>query len=216
VRRAATVICLIFVLSPKAVSQDTREIVNQETSRAVVRGGSVYKTYCALCHGERGDGSGRAATADTRSQLVVKPHSRKYYDSIIRRGSHGASRMPAMPAWQYDLSEEQLEGVVEYTEIVHDPVVRGEVVYKTNCLLCHGVKADGKGRAAVLFKPAPSDLTHTDKDDGYKLAIIRRGGKAMGRSSKMPAWKGRLTRTEIEDVVQYLRSVQVGVQREPQ
>ena len=94
-----------------------------------------------------------------------------------------------------------------YLSIISDPFRRGEVVYKTSCVLCHGVNADGKGRAAALFRPRPADLTRSVKDDRYKEHIIRAGGASMGRSSSMPAWGDRVSDGEIEDVVAYLRLV---------
>jgi cytochrome c oxidase cbb3-type subunit 3 len=89
-------------------------------------------------------------------------------------------------------------------------VKRGEVVYKTNCILCHGLKANGKGRAAKLYNPPPADLTHSNKNDDYKASIITYGGKAMGRSEVMPAWGGQLSKQEISDVVAYLKTVLVN------
>ena len=112
-----------------------------------------------------------------------------------------------MPAWQYQLSEEQIGDVIAYTTIVSDPVRRGEVVYKTNCILCHGINGDGKGRAAGMFRPAPADLVHSTRDDAYKLEIIRRGSKAMARSSGMPPWEGMLSKIELHDLIEYLRTI---------
>jgi cytochrome c553 len=97
--------------------------------------------------------------------------------------------------------------------VISSPVRRGEVVFKTNCVLCHGVRGDGKGRAAALFSPPPADLTHSDKTDEYKRRIIRMGGAALHRSSAMPAWGERLTTHEIEDVVDYLRTINTPVNR---
>jgi mono/diheme cytochrome c family protein len=115
-----------------------------------------------------------------------------------------------MPPWQDELSEEQTEDVIAYLTIVGDSVRRGEVVYKTNCILCHGIQGDGKGRAASLFHPPPVDLTRSDKDQQYETAIIRLGGLAMGRSTGMPPWEERLTDTEIHDLVEYLRTLLVA------
>jgi cytochrome c oxidase cbb3-type subunit III len=88
--------------------------------------------------------------------------------------------------------------------IVRDSARRGEVVYKTNCMLCHGVQGDGNGRAGRLSHPPPADLTRSEKDDRYKIAISRGGGAAMGRSSGMPPWGQNLTEAEMIDVVRYL------------
>src|SRR5262249_4433795 len=140
-------------------------------------------------------------------KLAIANGSSEHNEDIIRRGGEATGGSAFMPPWQYELSEEQIRDVVAYLAILGDSVRRGEVVYKTNCILCHGVQADGKGRAASLFHPPPADLTHSDKDDEYKVTIIRLGGSAMGRSSGMPVWEGRLTDLEIQDLVQYLRTI---------
>jgi cytochrome c oxidase cbb3-type subunit III len=180
-------------------AQDTKELVNREVSKPAFRGAIVFKTYCGRCHGERGDGMGRA-------ELAIAPHPPKYYETIIRGGGHTVGRSSYMPPWQDELSQEQIGDVVAYVTIVGDTVRRGEAVYKTNCILCHGVQGDGKGRAATLFHPPPADLTRSEKDDEYKTAIILKGGEGMGRSSGMPPWEGRLTNVEINDLVKYLRT----------
>ena len=62
-------------------------------------------------------------------------------------------RSPFMPPWDGELSKEQIQDVVAYLNVVADEIKRGEVVYKSNCILCHGVNGDGKGRAAKLYNP---------------------------------------------------------------
>ncbi|HEB92855.1 MAG TPA: c-type cytochrome [Gammaproteobacteria bacterium] len=114
-----------------------------------------------------------------------------------------------MPPWEGELSEEQIRDVVAYLQIATDSKRRGEVVFKTNCILCHGLMADGKGRAARMYDPPPANLTKSDKNDDYKRMIISRGGAAMGRSEFMPVWGDQLSAQEIEDVVAYLRTILV-------
>jgi mono/diheme cytochrome c family protein len=86
-------------------------------------------------------------------------------------------------------------------------VLRGEIVFRNYCVLCHGVQADGRGRAAVIYNPKPANLRESTRPDAYKEAIVRRGGKAMGRSEYMPPWGGELTDEQITDVVRFLRSI---------
>jgi cytochrome c oxidase cbb3-type subunit 3 len=142
-------------------------------------------------------------------QLKIRSQSDTHYESIIRGGGTAGGLSTFMPPWEDELSEEQISDVITYLSIVTNAVKRGEVVYKTNCILCHGVKGDGKGRAAQLFDPPPADLTRSDKNDNYKTMIIRLGGKAMGRSEVMPSWEKQLTEQEITDVVRYLESILV-------
>jgi len=186
---------------------DSKADIRKVLSKPVVRGGIVFKNYCILCHGYKGDGLSRAAKLHGITNLEIKPQTREYYDKIIRKGGEAVGRSSYMPLWEEELSEEQITDVVEYLAVVSDKAHRGEVVFKTNCILCHGVKGNGKGRASVLFDPPPADLTHSDKNDDYKRMIITMGGAAMGRSSVMPIWGEQLSSQEIDDVVAYLRTI---------
>ena len=84
---------------------------------------------------------------------------------------------------------------------------RGSLVFFNYCVTCHGPNADGNGRAAKLYDPRPANLRASDKNDAYMKQIIRRGGKAMGRSEFMPPWGEELTDEQIGDVTAYLQSI---------
>ncbi|HVK54776.1 MAG TPA: cytochrome c [Burkholderiales bacterium] len=86
-------------------------------------------------------------------------------------------------------------------------ILRGEIVYQNYCMLCHGVNGDGRGRAARMYTPKPANLRESKVPDAYKAMIIRKGGKAMGRSEFMPPWGDELTDEQVVDVVTYLRSI---------
>jgi len=86
-------------------------------------------------------------------------------------------------------------------------VFRGTIVFLNYCINCHGVNADGMGRAARLYDPKPSNLRTSMMTDLYNDSIIRRGGKAMARSEFMPPWGEELTEEQLGDVVRYLRMI---------
>lgn len=92
-------------------------------------------------------------------------------------------------------------------------VFRGGLVYANYCVTCHGIHADGNGRAARLYTPRPANLRASDKNDAYLTLIVRTGGEAVGRSPKMPPWGEELTDEQIHDVVAFVRSVNVNVAR---
>lgn len=83
---------------------------------------------------------------------------------------------------------------------------RGGLVYANYCVTCHGMNADGNGRAARLYDPRPANLRATDKNDAYLALIIQMGGEKLGRSAKMPPWGEELTDEQIRDVVAFVRS----------
>lgn len=84
---------------------------------------------------------------------------------------------------------------------------RGQKLFETYCVLCHGSAGKGDGRAATLQKVRPSDLTASSRSDDYKAQIISNGGAALKRSESMPPWKSVLSGEQIADVVVYLRSL---------
>lgn len=89
-------------------------------------------------------------------------------------------------------------------------VFRGGLVFANYCVTCHGINADGNGRAARLYNPRPANLRMSDKNDTYLGLIIRMGGEAMGRSQFMPPWGAELTDEQMKDLVAYLRSINVN------
>lgn len=86
-------------------------------------------------------------------------------------------------------------------------IFRGNIVFDNYCILCHGAKGDGTGRAAKLYNPKPANLVLSDKNDAYKELIIRQGGAAIGRSGFMPPWGNELTDEQVSDVVAFLASI---------
>jgi len=206
-RMASIILLTSIIIFSMPVSAEKRSAINIELSKPAVRGGIVFKNYCKLCHGEKADGMARAAKLYGVKNLTISPSGPEYYLKIIRGGGPIVGKSEFMPPWQHELSEEQINDVVAYLQIVTTTVKRGEVVFKTNCILCHGIKADGKGRAAKLYDPPPANLTKSDKNDDYKTMIITYGGQIMGRSQIMPPWGDQLSKQEITDVVAYLRTV---------
>jgi len=89
-------------------------------------------------------------------------------------------------------------------------IFRGGLVYANYCVTCHGINADGNGRAARLHNPRPANLRASDKNDEYIRLIVMRGGEAIGRSPKMPPWGEELTDEQVNDVVAFVRSVNVN------
>lgn len=115
--------------------------------------------------------------------------------------------MAALPLLAAAADPAPRKGVFPHVDTVEASVFRGDIVFKNYCVLCHGAKADGAGRAAKLYTPRPANLVMSDKNDQYKELIIRQGGAALGRSQFMPPWSAELTSEQIADVVAYLHSI---------
>jgi len=99
------------------------------------------------------------------------------------------------------------QGALLPKDSVDAATFRGGLVFANYCVTCHGINADGNGRAARLYNPKPANLRMSDKNDTYFGLIVRKGGAALARSEFMPSWEAELTNEQISDLVAYLRSI---------
>jgi len=99
------------------------------------------------------------------------------------------------------------QGALLPKDSVDAATFRGGLVFANYCVTCHGINADGNGRAARLYNPKPANLRMSDKNDTYLGLIVRKGGAALARSEFMPSWEAELTNEQISDLVAYLRSI---------
>jgi len=76
-----------------------------------------------------------------------------------------------------------------------DIMARGEKVFAANCLACHGAQGQGG-----VGKPLAGSAIVQDADKNKQLQIVLNGKNAM------PAWKGKLSDTDIAAVVTYTKN----------
>lgn len=81
-------------------------------------------------------------------------------------------------------------------------------IYSNNCVDCHGEKGKGDGSDAMMYDPAPSDLTDVSKmsklTDGEIYYQITEGRKPM------PSFKKKLTEEQRWQLVLFVRSLAAG------
>ncbi len=94
-----------------------------------------------------------------------------------------------------------------------EQVERGRLVYEKNCLECHGTEGRGQpGDWRVkqdngMYPPPPlDDSAHAWHHPTEVLKQRIRKGSPSGVGD-MPAWEGKLTEAEIDDVVVYVKSL---------
>ena len=85
---------------------------------AVERGSKVYYTYCVSCHGVSGEGNGqRAAKLQTPpANLVQSRMPSDYKEKMIRKGSESFGLSQAMPPWEDELSNENINDVISFLD----------------------------------------------------------------------------------------------------
>jgi len=88
-----------------------------------------------------------------------------------------------------------------------DAVRRGDQLFHSYCSRCHGVDADGKSPLAALLSTRPSNLRRSVLSRADKERMVRLGGAVNSRSPIMPSWQNELSRTQINDILDYLQSI---------
>ena len=92
------------------------------------QGKQLFEQYCAICHGQSGEGDGFNAY-----NLNPKPHSLadstymkalsyEYMTETISFGGKGVNKSVLMPAYQNTLSKTQISNVVAYIETFTQPI----------------------------------------------------------------------------------------------
>jgi len=99
----------------------------------VKQGEQLYATYCATCHGPRGDGDGPAAAA--LDPKPVKHHDGAYMNAltnehlfkVIKEGGPAVGKSALMAPWGGTLSDQQIWDVVAFVRSLAEPAYPGSV-----------------------------------------------------------------------------------------
>src|SRR5215510_2464487 len=93
-------------------------------------------------------------------------------------------------------------------------IARGQQLYQTYCLMCHGADGKGTGPVAKGLPHAPADLTHhfhraPGDGDAYLFWRVSEGGQVKpfkSSQSAMPAYKTVLSEDQRWDVLAYVHA----------
>jgi mono/diheme cytochrome c family protein len=126
--------------------------------------------------------------------------------TIITHGKPGT----AMTAWKTQLSDKDIEGLADYVratfmQVSLDPKLqRGRVVYAQNCMVCHGERGQGAPNGTGLIPPRDftTPQARTELNRERMLGAVTNGRP----NTAMAAFANRLPATDIEAVVDYVRT----------
>ena len=79
----------------------------------------------------------------------------------------------------------------------------GADLYKAKCQMCHAADGGGNTPAGKAMKAAPFDSPDALKESDATLSAVIKNGKG-----KMPAFNGKLTDAQINDLVEYIHRLQ--------
>ncbi len=79
----------------------------------------------------------------------------------------------------------------------------GADTYKAKCQMCHAADGSGSTPAGKSMKATPLTSAAIVKESDADLIAVTKSGKG-----KMPAYAGKLSDSQIKDVVAYIRTLE--------
>lgn len=91
-----------------------------------------------------------------------------------------------------------------------ESLARGQEIFTTHCIVCHGESGMGDGPSAVNLDPAPAPIAHTSQmmSDAYLFWRVTEGGVPFGTA--MIQFGGVLDEQARWDVINYVRALGSG------
>lgn len=172
----------------------------------------LFADNCAACHQAGGNGV-MGKYPNLIDDAWLWGGSYELIEQTIRNGRQGN-----MPGFKGQLSEQQISAVAAYVLSLsgHDmdnaEVTRGQQIFASNCAVCHGQDATGQNAmgSANLTDSIWTivDVPGAGGNEAKKEAVMQlvRNGK----SRHMPAWKDRLSDTEIKILTFYVHEMGGG------
>ena len=164
------VLLLLFCCWNAAMAGDR----GTKSDKAPRKGSDIFKHYCSVCHGDKGNGQSRA-----RGSFAVPPRDYTTPEAAIEltreRMIHSVTNgrpSTAMISWKTELSAAEIEGVVDYIRATFMKLggtgkhtkpsekllaSRGGVLYMQACAMCHG--ETGRRMTTGRMQPPPTDFT---------------------------------------------------------
>ncbi len=179
---------------------------------ALAKGVELFASNCIACHGANGEGT---PLAPALNDPVIR--TERTADQLIKTiglGSPGT----VMAGWNQRLSTDDIAALVtliqRWDELPSDaipappaqPIIvteqllaTGQTLYAQTCSRCHGTDGQGTRRAPALNVQTFFDKVTTDQ---AMIQIVTSGVPG----TAMPAWGDRMSVSEIEAVVAYVRA----------
>lgn len=88
---------------------------------------------------------------------------------------------------------------------------KGRALYDYYCVLCHGAGGKGDGFNSYTLTTPPAKLADPNLmaklSDAQIVAVVKKGGAALGLSHQMPSWGGLFKDQDITALIAYIRTL---------
>ena len=206
---------LAFLRSQQPLSSNREAVLNNPVlsqekppAESVAVGQVLYRSRCAVCHGDKGQGD---IGPSLNNQSVLSVVSNEFLHDSIVEGRPGT----AMPAWRQLKSQDVVDLIALFrswqtvpsknlpTVHVAGDHEYGALLYRGMCSACHGENVEG-GIGPQLSNPV--FLKSVSDQTLVEWISNGRTGTPMRPNLRGKHGTADLTRSQIEDVVTFLRS----------
>jgi len=210
---------LLLVCSWNTVTAGQHDPKSDKVSR---KGADIYRHYCSVCHGDRGDGKSRARGSfatpprDYTTPKSAQELTRKRMINSVTNGRPGT----AMISWRTELTEVEIAAVVDYIRTTFmrlddvetkrpkpsDKLLasRGGVLYMQACAMCHG--ETGKRVISGRMQPPPTNfilpISATQLTRERMITSITNGRSG----TAMKAYGSEYSKADIEAMADFIRA----------
>jgi len=177
----------------------------------------TYHKQCATCHGDRGDGKGRAgASLSPMPTDFTSEHSKERLslDTLIRAIQKGVPGT-AMVGYGRRFDEQAVRGLAEYIQtqfmginkviVAAAKGVDGKKLYDKHCSACHGDNGNTAVWAKNGLNPPPRNFTSADPHNELTRERMIASVTYGRRGTAMMPFASRLDKDEISSIVAYIR-----------
>ena len=120
-------------------------------------------------------------------------------------GEHGHAEAAASGAHDHDAHLGDAGAMAEpFPGGLVGSYARGEQLYRTNCVPCHGEQGNGQGPRAYFILPKPRNFTHPASRSSFNRPHLFQSVARGKLGSEMAAWDTVLDEQAIADVAEYV------------
>ncbi|WP_444996717.1 cytochrome c [Aliikangiella sp. IMCC44359] len=116
---------ILFLRNKPVIAQQLIKEQKQSNSESlgVKQGKDIYMIRCTLCHGKSGEGDGRMSKllkSPPPFDLTASRLPDEYLQKIIKGGGEAVGRSKHMPPWGDQLSQQEVDAVIDYIKTIRD------------------------------------------------------------------------------------------------
>lgn len=181
------------------------------------RGRALYDQLCKLCHGAEAVGYAADRAPQLRNPTFLATASNTFLRQAIERGRPGTPMSAFGAAYGGPLQADGVQALITYLrslafvdvdkQVVGGNAAAGRGLYRQHCQGCHGESGQGlssqsKGDTSKGGPALSNPVFLATASDGFLRYAIEHGRPG----TPMPAFQGRLSAGQIQDLTRHLRS----------